>query len=448
VIDALVSLRTTVVLLLLIAALLLAALIVPQGTVVGEETVRAIATAHPLQSFVLDTLGLSSVATSPLFIALLAMFYVNLAAVLIDRIPRTLARTRVNVPAEAAVEKWVASPRALSGVAAAPLDRSVAAVLRGHGFRPYRAGSRAWYGVKHRSAAIGFLVFHASFFFLAVGGVMIWYTRFAGETRAVEGQSVTAANARLVRMPKAGGVPKIEFSFDRIVPSFERGEATGLRATVRFGDGRAAESWVNHPARDGAASVLVTDIGIAPVLWLQDSRGFGVDRVAVPADRHEAVDVPLAADVVHVQILPDAGRKDFPSREALQSLPVQIAVRERGREVFRGTLRPGEGAPFPGGRVVLQEVRYWGGLRIVSERGGALLVAGFLLATLGAVWRLLLHRRDVVVSWDGREFRLAGHGEWFADRDRRELMSLCAAFERFTPADERAKEEQVSEVAV
>lgn len=261
---------------------------------------------------------------------------------------------------------------------------------------------------------------------------MIWYTRYVGETRAVEGQLVEAKNARLVRMPKVGGVPPVAFAFDRIVPTFDSGDATDLRATIRFKGMQPVDSRVNHPAEDGPTSVLVTDIGIAPVLWLQDANGFGLDRVAVPADRHESVDIPMAAGTIHVRIAPKSYRPDFPLRDALRTLPVELAVIDHGKEVFRGALHPGEGAAFPGGRVVLQEVRYWAGLKIISERGGGLLIFGFALLTIGAIWRLLMHRRDLVVAWDGPRFRLAGHGEWFADRDKRELMSLCAAIEKFT----------------
>lgn len=430
--NVFVSIRTTAILLVALSVLLLAALIVPQRAVLGDETVGSIAASHRAYAFVIDTLGLGAIATSPVFLVVLALFYLNLVSVLVRWMPRTLGRTRVVVPKPDAVAKWTASARALDGTAREPLDGSVGALLRGHGFKPYRVSPNALYGVKHRFSAIGFLIFHVSFFFLFAGGVMIWYTRYVGETRAVEGQAVESKNARLLRMPKLGAVPPVTFTFEKIEPSFERGEATDLRATVRFGGKAPQQSWVNHPANDGPASVLVNDIGIAPVLWLQDRRGFGLDRVAVPADRTRVVDVPLAGGIVQVQLLPKAHRPDFPLRDALRTLPIDMVIAQHGREVFRGALRPGEAAQLPDGRVVLQEVRYWAGLKIISERGGAPLILGFVLACAGAIWRLLLHRRDVVLTWDGPAFRLAGHGEWFADRDRRELMDICTTIEGFT----------------
>lgn len=419
------SLRTTVLLMVVVALLLLATVIVPQRAVVGDDTVEALVQSSAAKAFVIDTLGLGAIATSPLFVAALVLFYLNLVAVMIDRVPATLGRMRVKPPAAEALAQWVASPKALVGTRRGGLD--VAAVvghLRGFGYRPHRVTVTSMYAVKHRHAAAGFLLFHASFFFLCAGGLLIWYTRFVGEMRVVEGQTVRAGDARVIRQRPAGGVPELTFTLDRMTPSFDRGEATDLRARLRIEGGAPVESWVNHPASHRSWSVLVNDVGIAPVLWLQDKRGFGVDRVAVPGDRNAAVTVPLAGGVVRVDVQPRPREEAFPSREALAALPLDVVIHEGPKEVFRGVLRPREGALLPGGRVVLTEVRYWAGIKVISERGGGLLIAGFLLATIGATWRLLLHRRDLVISWEGDTFRLAGHGEWFADRDRRELMAL------------------------
>lgn len=399
---ALASIRFTALLLVLLALLLLASVLLP---------------------FARD------IATSPAFLTLLALFFANLIAVLIDRTPQTFAKMRVRVPAADAAAKWLASPRAIARVAAQPLDaRDIVTLLRGFGFRPYRVYGNVLYGVKHRRAALGFLVFHLSFFFLCAGGTAIWYTRSVRVLRVVEGQSAEAKDAKALRVPPTGVAPNLALTLQSLQPSFENGEATDLRATLRFANrAGATQAWVNHPARLGTTSVLVSDAGLAPVFWLQDVRGFGVDRVAVPATRKSNEPVPLAGGLVTVRVLQSMPGGAFP--HDLANAPIEIAVMENGAEVFRGVLKPGEAAPLRGGRLVLAEVRRWAGLQIVHERGGALLILGFVLATLGAIWRMLLHRRDVVVAWDGHTFRIAGHGEWFVENDRAELAKLAATLE-------------------
>lgn len=422
-----VSIRTSVVLMLLIAVMLLASVVVPQRSAVGG----AVPTRTGAPHFLIDTLGLSDIAASPLFIGALVLFYLNLVAVLAQRLPSILGKVRLRKLTAEALEKWVASPRAVERACDNLEVAIIVKTLRGFGFRPQRVTNSSMYAVKHRYAAIGFLLFHVAFFFLCAGGLLIWYTRWSGELRVIEGQSADATSARVLRRRPPGGAPDLPFTLEKMTPSFEHGEATDLRATVRVSGGAPVDAWVNHPVERGAESILVTDIGIASVLWLQDARSFGVDRVAVPVGRNETVDVPLAAGIVKVMIQPPHG-PGLPSREELQTLPLDLVISEGGREVFRGSLRPGDAAQFAGGRLVLSELRYWGGLRIVSERGGSLLIIGFVLIAAGATWRLLLHRRDLVIAWSGCSFRLAGHGEWFADRDRRELDDVANAIVRAT----------------
>ena len=63
---------------------------------------------------------------------------------------------------------------------------------------------------------------------------------------------------------------------------------------------------------------------------------------------------------------------------------------------------------------------------MISERGGALLIAGFAIGIAGLVWRLMLHRREVAVVWDEERFTLVGRSEYFPWRFREELAELFA----------------------
>ena len=58
------------------------------------------------------------------------------------------------------------------------------------------------------------------------------------------------------------------------------------------------------------------------------------------------------------------------------------------------------------------------------EYGAAPLIAGFLLGTIGLIWRLMLYRREVAVVWDGSNFSVAGRAEYFSHRFREELATI------------------------
>jgi hypothetical protein len=303
--------------------------------------------------------------------------------------------------------------------------------------------------VKHRTAPLGFLLFHLSFFLLCAGGALIYYTRFVATAVVTEGQEFSGQYNRILRAPPLGRAPSLKFVVEDVDPRFESGEPTHLEASLRFlqpGGFVERRARINHPASWGSTSVLVQQAGLAPVLWLQDARGFTIDRVAVAAWSHagseSATEVPLGGDF-RAEIETAGAGDVVPPRAALPRTPVRLRLfrkadpqaRTRGDELlFDGSLRPGESAPLAAGRLVLEDLRYWVGIQVVSERGGGLLEAGFIAGIAGLVWRLLLYRREVGLTWDGETVRLVGRGESYPWRFRGELESLLHTLRSDTAA--------------
>ena len=162
------SARVTVTLLVLLALLLLLNVALPQESVLGEERYeRLLQESGRGARFVLDTLGLGHMSTSPVFLATLGLFFLNLTAVLLSRIGPTWRRIALRERSEEGLRAWARMEESLSG--GLPGEWSpgrVAQVLRGFGFQVRRQGERTFWGVKHRTAPLGFLLFHLSFFLL------------------------------------------------------------------------------------------------------------------------------------------------------------------------------------------------------------------------------------------------------------------------------------------
>ncbi|HSN90495.1 MAG TPA: cytochrome c biogenesis protein ResB [Anaeromyxobacteraceae bacterium] len=426
--EAAVSLRTTAVLLSALALLLLLSVALPQAAGDPERFARAVASG-PAARFLLVTLGLGNAATSPPFLAVLGLFFLNLAAVLADRMGTTLRRVRF-APPTAAQRDALLGPGALEG-ALPEGDAGARArqILDGLGYRTAPAGERALWGVKHRLALLGFPVFHLSFFVLCAGGLLLYLTRDVVTVLAAEGQAVDSGSGGVVRRAPLGPPPPVRIAVDRVDVRLEEGRPVHLSAALRLDAPGAPPQTarVNHPAAWGHLSVLVERAGIAPVLWLVDGQGYTLDRVAVlvaaPGGLPTRVKLGPAADLEAV-VEPAAMGSGFPERAGLPTAGVRLRLVSRDRDVFEGTLRPGQAAEADGRRLVLQEVRYWAGLRLVSERGGGVLVAGFLLAVVGIAWRMVWARREVVVAWDGGRLRLGGRGEFTPARFREELEAI------------------------
>lgn len=424
------SARVTVLLLCLLALLLLLSIVLPQDPTHGAETVASLARERPVMGFLLETLGMRRMATSPVFLAVLGLFFLNLALVLASRVGPTWRRIAIRPRSEKGLEAWSRLEERLDAPLPAGWKTGEAArTLRGFGYQVRRPGERILFGVKHRTAPLGFLLFHLSFFLLCAGGVLIYYTRFVGSAVLSEGQPFLGRYTEVERRPLLGEIPSPDFALVSVDPRFERGEPVHLSALFRFERGGSSferRARVNDPARWGAATLLVNQAGLAPVLWLQDGQGFTLDRVAAPVRTRggEPTDIPVLGGRWTLRVFPLGPARGFPARGDFPETALRFELDGEEGRLFEGSLRPGEAASFPGGRLVLEELRYWVGFRVIAERGGGLLVAGFVLGTLGLIWRLLLYRRELVVSWDDRELRLVGRAEYFSARFRRELGTV------------------------
>ena len=425
-----VSARFTVALLCLVALLLLLNVMLPQAAVLGEQSYADILQrSTPLARFVLESLQFGRMATSPVFLAVLALFFLNLVAVLAMRFGPTWRRITLRPRSEQGLQSWARLEESL----ASPLPEAwstaeVARTLRGFGYRVRRPGERTYWAVKHRTAPLGFLLFHLSFLLFCAGGTMIFYTRFVGSAVLSEGQQFSGEYGSIERQRPLGAAPELRFSLEAADPRFEKGEPVHLGAVFSFeqpGGALKRPARVNHPARWGTTSLLVNRAGVAPVLWLQDQSGFTLDRVVVPVrTRGQPTEIELADGSVRAFVHPLGDDAAFPTRELLGQTALRLQVTRESVVVFDGSLRPGEAARLDHGRLVLEELRYWVGVRIVSERGGGLLIAGFLVGILGLIWRLLWYRREVALTWDERGFHLVGRSEFFSTRFRQELSSI------------------------
>jgi hypothetical protein len=415
--GVLVSMRTTAALLVVLAALMLLTVLLPQDSGATRDTYLRAVERSAVARFWLETAGLGRIATSAPFVVTLVAFFASLAAVLVDRTSSTLRRLRVRAPTREQLAAMVAQEGALEiplppGFAGAEAARA----LESLGYRTAVAGEGSLFAVRNASAVLGFPLFHLAFFVLCAGGVQIWATRSVAMVLATEGQAFGARDVRPVRRAPFERPPAFELQVDRVDVALEDGKPIDLSAVLR--PSQPSEpvqvARVNHPAEWGNLSVLVERAGLAPVLWLQDSRGFTIDRVAVvTSNEAEAATARLGPSGVVVSVDPIPSGSTFPERRALARTPLRVRVHERDRLVFDGPLTAGAVVPVGDRFLQIAEVRYWVILRLVFERGGALLVAGFVLAVVGLVWRMLLYRREVAVIWDDRTVRIAGRAEMF-----------------------------------
>jgi len=428
--------RSTVFLLCLLALLLLLNVMLPQTRVLGDEGFEAMLRGRPVARFFLADLGMGDMSTSPVFLTVLGLFFLNLALVLLARLGPTWRRIALRPRTEEQLEAWARLKESLS--APLPPDWNPARVTRtllGFGYKVRSQGKHTLWGVKHRTAALGFLLFHLSFFLLFAGGALIYYTRFVGFAVLSEGQEFSGEYAAVHRNPPFGGRPPLWFTVGQIDPRFERGEPVHLGAEFHFRQAGATvkrQARVNAPAHWGPTSLLVMQAGLAPVFWVQDAQGFTLDRVVVPIRMRseQPTQFTLGKGNGALLVHPLPAGTPFPEREDLLQVGLTVQRVKDGTVLAEHVLRQGEAMDHADGRIVLEELRYWVGVLVVSERGSGVLITGFVALVVGLIWRLSWHRREIALTWDEREFRLVGRSEYFSGRFREELRSIQAELAR------------------
>ncbi len=438
-----VSVRTTLVLMLLLGELLLLTIVLPQQGIADNRSFALLANDNAVSSFLLVRLGLGNMPTSPVFITVLVVFFTNLSLVLATRIRLTMRRIGVAPPSDGRLRRLGNQGRAHR----LPLppewngDRAAAA-LGTLGYRVFRPGPTSAWAVKHPRAALGFLVFHASFFVMCAAGTVLYYTRFAATAVLAEGQGFDGAYTALTHSGPLARPPTFDFALER-VDQVMVGKMRQLEAEVRISDGGSSYSRtarINHPIEWANTRMLVERAGIAPELWLLDGQGFTRDRlVLIAAKNGESYPTaPMLNGKIEVGVRP-VDRTSFPTREQLASLPVFVVVRQGLKTLFAGELRPGEHKAVGPWNLTLRGVRYWASLKVISERGGWLLVGAFVTAVWGLLWRLLWYRREIALVWDTNEVIVFGRSDFLPKSFIEELPRLAAHLLQAgsTPNEER-----------
>jgi cytochrome c biogenesis protein ResB len=409
--KAFVSRRAIIVLIVLLILCYLIGGLVPQRGIMTNAEYLAWKTSSPLLVSCFDALRLTSVYTSPLFYLLVTLFFLNLVLVTWQRIPAF--RHAARIPERATVTEQQVSSGTVQTVnipEAAAFD-CFQTILEKRGYRVV-AGESCQQGIKNRFALYGSLLFHISFILLLLGGIIIFHTRFSGSANIIEGDSFTGLSHEYTNIARSSrtmyNLPAVAFRLKKITPEFNGFEADSLLAEIEpFSGERTAKTAtldVNRPYQNGAVSVLIKHVGIAPLFEIKDSLGTrvfnGYTALDILTGEEDGFEIPGTQYRATVRFWPDyfVDKEGYVHTRSLYNRnPLfKIRIYEGERLVADGRLHVlSDTIAFNGYTLSYREIHYYGIFNITEERGGWLLVAGFVIALAGLVRRFVFDRRDV-----------------------------------------------------
>jgi hypothetical protein len=411
------STRTSAWLIGVLTGLYVLGLVIPQRAVLGREGYETLRTGSPALFALLDGIGFLEIYTSPVTIAVLALFFVHLGIVFFERSRKILTRCAVHMPETVSIP---AETVPLAGTSAEAMVRRVRERLRGF---ILLADAGRFVAVRNRYAPVGLVLFHLSFFILLLGGLTLFYTRSQGTVMLTEGQDFQGEQWLDLVPSRLGQVPRVTMTVQDIRPGFDAGQIVDMDVDVavytsaQVGQFTPYTVGVNEPAVLGETSVYIRDVGVAPLLKIMDLNNemyeYAFLNLEVLDGRNDAFEIPYTGYRLDFEFYPDYAVEDgleFSRSEKMNNPLFHVYLSERGRLVWNGTIQKGQTVEAGPLRIYMEDLRFWGKFLVVREQGRAFMVIGMTLALIGLVWRFFFNRVEIKGVVEGGELRLAVSG--------------------------------------
>lgn len=431
------SLRFTILLISLLGLIFAIGLWVPQQRLLKSIYLEWQKQSPDLVAF-LDLLGLTTIYTSPITITLWLLFFLNLSLVLWQRWP--IIKNRIKLS-----DARITDPVTVGGYPfrnsypiSSDLDgQKIIGLLRKSHYTVLGDAS-GFYGVKNRLAPIAFMLFHLSFFLILLGGLISVYTEFVAYLDLAQGESFQGEISRYntspqPKMPAIGSPPNVSFTVKSIVPHVVRNTPTGIDVQLVDGNGTPHEVDINRPYSTGPSSFVFKHLGVAPFFAIKDSSGkelekgrYKLDVLQMRSDRFGLAGFTFTATFYPDYVLYEGKRA---TRSMEFNNPVFfITVEREGKKIAEGLVPKNGALEFAGYRLEMRDMPFWIRFYVVKQRGLSILYAGFAIATIGVIWRLLFYRREIIGAvreQDGvRCLVVAGRSEYYKSLAEDEFAKL------------------------
>jgi hypothetical protein len=375
---------------------------IPQkGVIEYEEYLQWKRNLPTLVAFV-ENLGLMEIYRAPVTLTLWVLFFVNLSLVMWQRLP--VVRRRLALPDPLPDPLGGAFPSRARLEQAGSRDlQQIFATLRRAGYVCHGTADR-FYAIRNRRSPAASLLFHLSFFLLLLGGLISVYTRFIGIIDLAEGETFNGELERYTgkpALPRIGDPPKLRVTIRQVTPLIEAQTPTGLRVNLEDARSRVHTLDINSPFREGPVSLVVKDLGLAPLFVLRDHSGRELDGAFVKLNilRGKEDGFRMGGREFRLRFFPDHqlinGEDTTRSEEFRNPVLAILTIDGDKRTVNRIPYASGARIPLGDLDLILAKQSFWVRFTVVSEHGVFLVYAGFLLACTGLLWRLGFYRREL-----------------------------------------------------
>lgn len=433
--DVLASGRLAIVLMATLSALLLVYLLVPQVGGTDAATLERWVETSGMPARLARAAGLTDVQHSWLLFGTYALLFINLLVCMARRFRPAIHRLRFPETPPAVSPNWLHREIHATGLAA----ESAAKTFRNKGYRTLVTGDTV-YGLRGRFATLGHWVFHVSFLVLIAGGAWIAGAPepFRGTVGIGEGETFDLHVSPFLstKVPPPASLPPLRFLLEKIDVRTEGDEVQQVGVQLSTPEGDPTAMGINRPYRRRPYQVMLHGFGFMPGWVVIDKRGrmvggAWVKLVPFPLQEEDSFSIGRGESTVSVRFFPDHQADGEGIRDRsheLRNPRFEARVVWRGKQVFDGLLKPDERVPLANGMefFFLPEIRKYGMLDVMQERGYEIIFASLAAMILGLVIRYARLRKEVLIHVEEESSTLFGRSEILENLFAEELDRLAA----------------------
>lgn len=408
----LVSRNTAIVLLIAVSLVLIIGAALPNPSLMPPAAVEALQGDHPFLFWMGDHFNSMKIGRSPVFGAIGVLLIISTLFCSIDRVIKKIKKE----PTDYASLLSAFQGTAATIDAAEDAEGRLITILRRNRWSIETADSASGRVVSAAKGDIGFwgsVFFHGVLITLIGGLAVFHFSGFYATAVITEGQTLRLTRENLTqieRTPLFGmDLPDLVFTLNKFETRYYD-ESTAVDYTMDFdvAEERSGRSWkqiikVNEPLRYGGTEYLVTRQGYSPnFLLLKDNKPIFDSYVALKLDDEskDIVEIPGEGLVITAQFFPDLARtpggKVYSKGPRPRNPHFGLDISQRGRKIYRGLVKEGEGVSFGAYRLEFRDLRHWVTLDLTRETGLGFFFWCGMAGLIGVLVRALDPERRIV----------------------------------------------------
>jgi len=375
------SLKFTALLIFLLIFFLFLNVLLPQERIVGKEKIKEIVKKNLFLKFLFYDLNLKDIPSSPLFLATLFLFYLQLIVFILRYFKLTLKRIKIKEPN---FENW----KFLKLKADMEAVRDF---LKEKGWKEFKLKENNFYFVINELSPLGFLFFHISFLFYFLSGFLFYYTRSEIEFFLALNQTISLEDERWVSFKKKPRIREdlkgIKIYLNDLNFKLYKDQPLLFKTKIIL--------WHNNKKIEGASEInkpfKYRDLKIYPIfkddaylIQIEDLKGFILEKSIIFSNCSRYINnsyeiLGKIKGTIECKEAPYLNLSYFEKKEVVQL--------KEGIKINLGDLKV----------EILKKIP-WVKFRAINEVGSNILIFGFILSFLGLFFRFLFPKMEIVIT--------------------------------------------------